>query len=408
MKNNIFKNFVWNMLGSTTNAFVSLFLLIFVTRINGIVDAGIFTFSFSTACMFQVIGLYAGRTYQVTDNNEKINDFDFIYNKIISVLLMLFFGLIFLFVKNYNIYKMCIMIFLFLYKAIEAYSEVLYGIIQKNNKLYKVGFSLFLKGFTNILVFFSVNLLTENVICSIISIIFLNIVIIIFYDYKQAKKHLIKKEKFNIYNILYIFKEGIWIFLLTLFTQYIINAQKYIIDATLSEEYQAIFGIILMPSTVMILCGQFLIYPFLNKMKDHLLNKKYGEITILTVQLSIYILVFSIIMNILSYFIGIPILQYIYGISLQNYKTSLVVVLSGATLFSITYIISTTLIALRKTFLQVIIYSITSIVTYFLSFFLIGRYGISGAFFSYLLSMIILIIQYILIFIFIINKKRSE
>ena len=59
MKNNLKKNFIWNLIGSTINSFTSLIFLIIVTRINGIEAAGIFTFAFSTACLFYIIGIYS-------------------------------------------------------------------------------------------------------------------------------------------------------------------------------------------------------------------------------------------------------------------------------------------------------------------------------------------------------------
>ena len=88
-KNNNKKNIIFNSIGSAVNSFSSLFFLIIVTRLNGINDAGIFTFAFSNACFLQVIGLYAGRAYQVTENNKKISDNDYFYNRIISSLLMI-------------------------------------------------------------------------------------------------------------------------------------------------------------------------------------------------------------------------------------------------------------------------------------------------------------------------------
>ena len=64
---NFKSNFIWNILGTGLNAFNSLFFMICVTRINKTTNAGIFTLAFSTACILNVIGTYAGRVYQVTD-----------------------------------------------------------------------------------------------------------------------------------------------------------------------------------------------------------------------------------------------------------------------------------------------------------------------------------------------------
>ena len=65
--NNNKKNFFWNTLGVTCNAFTSLFLLILINRINGIVEAGIFSYAFSISCLFYVIALYYNRTFQIAD-----------------------------------------------------------------------------------------------------------------------------------------------------------------------------------------------------------------------------------------------------------------------------------------------------------------------------------------------------
>ena len=51
MGNNTKKNVIWNMIGTTANAFNSLFFMIIVTRINGLKDSGIFTLAFSLACL---------------------------------------------------------------------------------------------------------------------------------------------------------------------------------------------------------------------------------------------------------------------------------------------------------------------------------------------------------------------
>lgn len=71
---NFKSNFIWNIVGTGFNAFNSLFFLVAVTRINGVNDAGIFTIAYSTACILYVIGVYAGRVFQVTETNKNINN----------------------------------------------------------------------------------------------------------------------------------------------------------------------------------------------------------------------------------------------------------------------------------------------------------------------------------------------
>ena len=81
MKKNIRKNFIWNTIGSTLNATTSLFFLIIVTRLNGVDEAGLFTFAFSTSCLLQVIGTYFGRAYQVTERDKELTNNDFLFSR---------------------------------------------------------------------------------------------------------------------------------------------------------------------------------------------------------------------------------------------------------------------------------------------------------------------------------------
>ena len=75
------KNFIWNIIGTGFNAFNSLFFMIAITRINGVDNAGIYTIAYSTACILYMIGIYAGRIYQVTESNKTITNKDYIFNR---------------------------------------------------------------------------------------------------------------------------------------------------------------------------------------------------------------------------------------------------------------------------------------------------------------------------------------
>ena len=144
------KNFIWNIIGTTFNAFNSLFFMIIITRVNGLENAGIFTLAFSTACILYIIGIYAGRIYQVTEASKEITDKDYIANRIISCIIMIVIVIFFVIINQYDVYKSSIFIILTMYKALEAFSDVLYGIMQKNELLEKAGKSTLQKILQNI------------------------------------------------------------------------------------------------------------------------------------------------------------------------------------------------------------------------------------------------------------------
>lgn len=406
---NFKKNFIWNVLGTGLNAFNSLFLMIIVTRINGVNEAGIYAIAFSTACVLYVVGTYAGRVFQVTEKDSTITDKDFILNRIISVIIMLISAVLFVIMRKYDIYKSSIFILLAIYKALEAFSDVLYGIMQKNDLLYKVGQSYFIKAVLTILIFGIVDLFTKNLIASCVSIIIVWFVIGIFYDLIAVRKIVNLKGKIKWSNSLKIFKTGMYIFLITFMSIYVLNAPKYAIDNMLEDSYQAIFGIIVMPSTAICLFGQFLIHPYLNRFVELHENKKYKEFKKLQNKIIIYMALFGVASSVVAYLIGIPVLQIIYNVNLEEYRWMLIIIIISATLYNIAMMYSNILTTMRYTRIQFIAYFVDTIIAFIISNVLTRMHGIQGATNAYFLIMLTLFLLYTVMEKIVIKKmKRIE
>lgn len=403
MNKNVRRNFIWSMIGSTFNAFNSLFFMIIVTRINGINDAGIFTFAFSTACLFYIIGSYAGRTYQVTDNSKEITDSDYIYSRFVTCISMIVLSICFCLIRSYNIYKSIVIVLLVFFKSLEAFSEVLYAIIQKEDQLYKVGISMTIKALGSIILFFIADYFIKNMIISILFIEITNIITILTYDLKNIKQISFKLQKINKNNILKILRYGFYAFAFSLLTQYVINAPKYAIDTLLGDDFQTIFGIIFMPATIVILLGQFILQPFLLNIKNSLMNSKKSFFRLIFI-LSFSIVVLGLIFLIIMYFIGIPLLELLYSIDLNDYLKSLIIIIIGGIFYGVTLLLSTSLTTMRSTFSQLIIFIVVTISSYFLSNFLVEKYKLLGASCAYMYTMILLAILYVITFLIVLKR----
>ena len=381
------KNFIWNTLGTGFNAFNSLFFMIIVTRANGVDQAGIFTIAFSTACILYAIGLYAGRIYQVTELNKEISDKDFIVSRIITNVLMLVFLVVFCLFKNYNTEKFIIFLLLTIYKALEAFSDVIYGILQKNDKLDIVGKSLFAKSLVSIIIFLLVDLITKNMIISIVSMTIICLLIIFFYDFKKVHKYIDLKSKVNMVNVYGILKNGFFTFAISFLGMYVQNAQKYSIDTYLTDNCQTIFGIIVMPATVIGLVAQFLIHPYLNQILYLYENRDLKTLKKLVLKLISLVIAFGIIATILAYFLGTQVLGLIYGLDLSSYKMGLVIIIISAILYAMGTIYSSVLTTVRETVSQFVIYIIVSVFAAILSNTFTKTWEINGAIIAYLLIM---------------------
>lgn len=402
------KNVIWNIIGATANAFNSLLFAIVVTRINGINQAGIFTYSFATACLLYMVGVYAGRTFQVTDITNKNSDTDYIFHRIITCIIMMITSMFFVLIKRYDIYKSVIFVSLCGYKCIEAFSEALYGVIQKNGFLYKVGISMFLKAFISFIVFLIIDYFTKNLIIACISTIIVNILFILVYDLKNLKTVKVIKTKYSNDAIIRLFKIGFFTFILTFLANYLINAPRYAIDDILTNDLQTIFGIIIMPATVMTLLGQYIIQPSLTKLSESIKNKEFLSLKKIILSLISIIFILGILVIIVAFFLEMPVLEIIYGIDLKLYFVSMMIIIIGSVLYSLSSILSAILIAMRKTRGQAIMYFITAVIATLLSYKLVGIYTIKGASITYFITMLIITILFLVYVIYNLKKYKKE
>ena len=404
---NFNKNFLWNIIGTTFNAFNSLFFMIIVTRINGTTDAGIFTLAYSTACILYIIGVYSGRIFQVTEN-EKISDKEYILNRIITTVIMIAIAIIFVVIKQYDFYKAAIFIIICVYKALEAFSDVLYGILQKKELLYKVGISFFIKALIGLIAFLVTYLITKNLILSSLMIVISNLLVMIFYDFINVKKVLYNSDIVKRNNVFRIFKTGFFIFAISFLGLYIMNAPKYAIDDYLTENIQAIYGIIIMPATVVGLFAQFIIHPYLNIIVSLYNENKIKEIKKVIKRIILAIAILGAICILGAYLIGIPVLQLIYGIELNDYKLNLVVIILASSLSVIGTIYSSVLTTIRKTFIQFVIYCIITVIAIVSSYLLTNYFEINGATAAYFIIMTMQFLLYAVISNMILTKLEKS
>lgn len=398
MNSNFKKSVIWNSIGGSLNSFNSLFFLIIVTRINGMNEAGIFSLAYASACMFYIIGVYSGRTYQVTENNKKITDNEYIINRLMTVTIMLVVSIAFGIANGYLGQKMLVFILLCFSKGIEALSDVFHGIIQKNERLDIVGKSLSIRNLLGLLTFLIIELTTSNMILACFSLIIINLIVLCFIDIKISARYKVKKKKIDIKGSKNILFSGFYTFGFSFIANYLVNAPRYAIDSLLTSDMQTIFGIIVMPASAIMLINQFIIQPLITRLKEEYENKnKIGFMKLIYKVIGLT-LITGFLSIVLANFFGAVVLKLLYGIALEEYIPSLLFILFGATIYTTASVLSNGMIVLRKTRVQLYIYILTAILAFFISYKMVKLIGFEGAIYSYSIIMIILLVLYIIAF----------
>lgn len=392
-KNNA-KDFTWNAVGLTLNACNSLFFLIVVRFINGLDVAGIFTYAFALCIFLYTFVIFYNRSFQVSDNKNKFSFNDYLTCRIITSIVGFIFIIIFAIANSFNFLEISTVLLLSIFRIIEAISDCFYGAIQKKNKLYQTGISLSLKATFGLLAFFVIDFATKNLSLAIVALIIVNLLVFAIYDFNNFRKLYSNKIKFETKNLKSIFKACLPVFIFSALAIYLSNCQKYILPYYASDEIQAIFGILIMPATVLGLIGSYLINPFINLFTNHHENKNYSAYIASTKKLIASMLGIGVVALIVCFFIGIPILELIFQLNLSIYQTSLQLIVLASIFYAISLIISSLLTILKENRRQTYLYLISSIIATITAIMFIPSTEINGAIYSFLISSIVLIISY--------------
>ena len=404
--NNIKKNIVWNTIGVLTISSTSLLYTLILTHFCNLKDVGIFSFAFSFACMMITLASFGGRTIHITDSNNNNSNISYIITKYITVLITFLIVLIYIAIKSYSITKTTLIIILCLFKFFEEISDVYYGVLQKENYLYKVGIFQTVKSIINIILFTLIIVFSKNIILSSSSILIVNILFALIIERHAAKtannwKFEIKTKEIK--NILY---QNFYVCFFTFLTSYIISSPKYAIDKYLIDDMQAIFNIILMPATFIYLLAGFILSPFMVEISKEIEKKEYDKSKKRVIKIISIILLLGIVSLIGCYYCGIPILNIIYGIDLTAYKFGFLIIILGSIMYSISVAISTILIAYRELKIQTIISLVLSILSYLICNILVKKLSITGGCYAYLIVVSLRALIYIILFLSVIKKRK--
>ena len=395
--NNLKKNIIWNTIGSLTISITSLFYTLILTRFSTLDQTGLYTIAFALACNTVTIASFGGRTYQVTDTKGEISTFSYIFSRYITVFLTFIILIAYLFTKDYTFYKSIVIVLICVFKYLEELCDVYYGVLQKNNKLYVVGKFQFFKSIINILLFLILIYITKDLLISFSILVVINLLFFLIFERRSAKKCEQWTYKTNKKELKKYFSANFLICILTFLTTYIINSPKYAIDSYLTSDMQAIFGIIVMPATVMLLVGNFILNPILVLIAEKYNDNKINEIKNIMYKIFGLMTIIGILGLIVCYFIGIPFLNLIYGVDLIQYKLSLMIIIVGSIFYAITAAISSILVAMRKIKSQVFGNLIVIIFSLLICVPLVKTHGILGASITYTTLIIIRFIIYLFI-----------
>lgn len=405
-------NYLWNLLGSVSSALISILLLLIASRELGATQSDIFSIVYSISQQLIIIGLFQVRNYQATDVSGRISFTDYFFSRIITILLMLLSASVFLFFQKYSLEKTLIYIFIILYRACDAFSDVYQGQLQQNRRSDLAGKILFFRSIIAIVNFFIILKITESLVITSFGIFLVNALLTFILDIPILRESRItgpiKLDKNTVSSTFLILKQCFPLFLNGFIITYIFTEPKLVIDQLLSRDIfasgmQRNFNILFMPTFILNLLF-IILRPMITELSYDWENKKFDIFNKKVKNISKVLLFFGIITIIFSYFVGTFLLSFVFGVDLNSYSIELVVLILAGLFNVFATMIDNLMTIFRRQKLLLPVYIITFIFSKILNYPMIFSFGISGAAISFLISMVIYFVLSIIIYFYSFQK----
>ncbi len=399
--------YIWNIVGSVSNSLMSVFLMIFVTRVLNDNQSDVFSIAWAFGMQASSIGLFQVRLYQATDVTEK---YDFLgYRKLryYTVVAMIAYTIIYILYRRYSLYKATVILLICLGKAIEAFSDVYQGWFQQKERLDLAGKSQTLRVFFDVFVFSVCLFVFHNLLWGCISYALSHIITFLIMEnrYYIAIKTIYQPKKDNSSSSLFqLVISCLPLFMNAFIINNIFNLPKFAIDrytesGLLEAGTQTHYSILFMPASVLNLA--FIVFrPLITSMAiEWNAGEKTNFLRIIQ-KIAFYLFVFAVVLMIGSWFFGCPVLSFIYNTDLCKYQLPLLILIIGGIINTFMYLLDNAITVIRKQSYLIIAYAVTWVYAQSVSNIFVKSMGILGGAITFATSMALLFFCTFIIFAF--------
>lgn len=399
--------YFWNICGNVGNAINSVVLLLLVTRILGKTEGDIFSLAWAIGQLALIVGVFQARIYQATDVTELYKFKQYFTLRIISCSAMCLYSVLYVLIKGYSHYEMMIILLVCFTKVVDAFSDVYGGWYQQKERLDLAGKAMSFRILFSMIAFAIILFVSHNLLLSCVGMLIVSILCFFAYDYRYylALKTIFRTRPDTTQSkwMLHLISTCIPLFINGFLIITIFNAPKMAIDdamrtGLLEQGSQTYYNILFMPASVMNLI--FIIFrPMITQMAIEWNRNKYKRFLKIALNIFLYLTGISVVVILCGWLLGIPVLSFVYGVDLSAFRSCLVILIIGGGVNTFVNVLDNALTVIRYHHVLSIAYIVTWIYSTVITPVFVNRMGIQGASYSFLTSMIVLLVCTSVIFL---------
>lgn len=371
--------YIWNLIGCTMNAVLSVILLLGVNRLAGSEAGGLFSFAFANAQVFQYIALFEVRPFHVTDVERKYTFSTYFTLRLVSCTLMLLAGGGYILLTDFSLDKKLLLGVLCLYKALEAFSDLFAAAYQQQGRIDLGGMNMTFRTTLVMASFLIVMATTNDLLIASVSMCASVVVSTVGFDCLVMRQFPDIRCRLRFSQLRSIVLAVLPLAAASVLRAYTVNAPKYAIDRVLGDAAQNRYGILFLPAMVVNLFGTFLFYPKLHELTEDWKCGRYRKLSAYIRRLMCILAGATVAGMAAAVFLGIPILSALYNTPLGGDRGVMALLMLFGGLNAAEIFLYYVVVSIRKQVLPVIVYAASSALSAVLSVPLVRTGGLIGA-----------------------------
>ena len=378
-----YQNNFWTLLASGAVSAYSFLVILIVMRWVGLAEAGMVSFAVAVALFSTNIITFSVRIYQGSDTSQEYSLQSYLGLRICTAFLATIVVAVFLIVSRFDITRtIIVMLFYFIFLTF-GFADVFMGDLQQKGKMRIAGrmqVCSFGLGFVAV----SITLFTtQSLIVSLISssiVIFLTFIAWIWFYQNHFGRI---RVKYDVAVIKVLVRTVSPLFLSGLIFGFLYNMQKYYLGFLYTDESVAILTVLLMPVTALHqLSGSFFSGAEMTKTAEIFTSGQVKKLSRRINRQLLWASAISMFFMMCVFSFGEPLLSWLFAINLSPYRAEFIIVALGGAFLSIFSVLYSGMAVMRmqKAYLYAI-FSVALVVAPLL-WFIVARYGITGAAFT--------------------------
>ena len=332
------RDYLWNTAASLMSSLAVVIMGVAIMR-SGATDSfaraqyGLFTLALAIGQQYQTVGLYEVRTFHVTDVRRRFDFGTYLSTRLLTCLVMV--GLI-----AYHSWTastkdpypaFTVIAAVALLRIFDAFEDVYYSEFQRSGRLDIAGKACFARIFTTTFLWSGLYWFTQDLLVStIITFVVTCVVLVVAYGL-PARGVFPLLPSFNLRGVTGILWECLPLFVAAFLNQYLANAPRFAIHASLGDEELGVFAIIYMPAVAINMLSLFVFRPLLTRMALRWAEGKREEFLSIVRKGLLTTAAAFVVVAAVTYVIGARLLTLVFSTDVSGYVGELMVlVLAGA------------------------------------------------------------------------------